>query len=247
MIGIVVDASTTGGNPGYTECRGLDLETGEIVFSEKIGIATNNIGEWLAIAYGANYIIEKNLGIPLYSDSKIAINWYHQKTIKTNVFRDYPHVAKENLLLAGMIEEGLDIIEKCRVEIHFWNKYKFGENPADYGNKTPYNNNRPKIKRCDLGMGITVKDLEKIGFTYCGGKNNVLKIDTHPNHRLFLYGRVNYQGFENMKEGKWTSFKGAKGNDKSSFSISELMQYDSIDDIKKNFGITTTSPPAPIG
>lgn len=133
--GIVVDASTTGGNPGYCECRGVDLQTGEIIFSEQIGMATNNIAEFLAIAYGANYIKEKNLDCTLWSDSKIAINWYYQKKCKTDIFSKYPQKAKENPKLAQQISEGIEIAQKCKVDAKFWNKFHKGENPADYGRK----------------------------------------------------------------------------------------------------------------
>lgn len=133
--GIVVDCSCTGGNPGTVECRGLDLSTGEIVFDEMIGLATNNIGEWLAIAYGANYITEKKIKVPLFSDSKICINWYNKQQAKTNIFRDYPHIASQNKNLIPLLEEAQQIIELCRVEIKWWDKYLYGENPADYGRK----------------------------------------------------------------------------------------------------------------
>ena len=134
-VGIVVDASCTGGNPGNVECRGIDIATGEIVFSDQIGLATNNIGEWFAIAYGAAYIKENNLNVPLYSDSKICINWYHKKVCKTNIFRDYPHIASKNLKLASLLIEAEEIVKSCDVEIIFWNKWIYGENIADYGRK----------------------------------------------------------------------------------------------------------------
>lgn len=133
--GIVTDCSCTGGNPGMVECRGLDLATGEIVFDEKIGLSTNNIGEWLAIAYGANYIVENGLNVMLYSDSKICINWYEIQQCKTNIFRDYPHLAEKNKNLLSMLSEADEIVNSCRVKIAWWNKYLWGENPADYNRK----------------------------------------------------------------------------------------------------------------
>lgn len=130
--GIVVDASTTGGNPGYCECRGVDLQTGEIVFTEQIGIATNNIAEFLAIAYGANYIVENKLNCTLWSDSKISINWYYKKECKTNIFEKYPAKCAENPRLSQIISEGLEMVKANNVTVKFWNKYHKGENPADY-------------------------------------------------------------------------------------------------------------------
>lgn len=133
--GIAVDASTTGGNPGICECRGIDLQTGKIVFSEQIGMATNNIAEFLAIAYGANYIAENKLNCTLWSDSKICINWYYKKECKTNIFEKYPDKCAQNPKLAQIITEGLEMVKANDVTVKFWNKYNKGENPADYGRK----------------------------------------------------------------------------------------------------------------
>jgi ribonuclease HI len=134
-IGVAVDASCVGGNPATVECRGINLATKEFVFDEKVGIATNNIGEWLAIAYGAEYICYNNLNIPLYSDSKICINWYHKQICRTNIFRDYPHLAAQNKELVRLLDEAMEIVTSCRVDIKFWNKHLYGENVADYGRK----------------------------------------------------------------------------------------------------------------
>ena len=133
-VGIAVDCSTTGGNPGHTECRGIDIETGQIVFDEQVGYSTNNLGEWLAIAYGALYITENKLNIPLYSDSQTAIQWYKNKMCKTNIFRDYPDTWRKNPNLAQMLVEAEEIVEKCRVEVRFWDN-RVKENLADYNRK----------------------------------------------------------------------------------------------------------------
>jgi len=136
LVGIAVDCSVTGGNPGHTECRWINLETGEIVFDEQIGIATNNIGEFFGIAYGAEYIKSNNLNLPLWSDSKIGISWYHKKMCKTNIFRDYPTLAQKNPRLATLIEESIEIVRENNVEIKLWDKKVMGkENPADYNRK----------------------------------------------------------------------------------------------------------------
>jgi len=131
--GIVVDASTIEGNPGITECRGLDIETGEIVFSEQIGIATNNIGEFLAIAYAVEYINSKKLKYTIYSDSQTAIFWAEKGTCRTKIFMDYPNLTTTGL--AQKIEEGEEILRTYKFKIEFWNKRRHGENPADYGRK----------------------------------------------------------------------------------------------------------------
>lgn len=133
--GIVVDCSVTGGNPGYTECRGIDLQTKQIVFDEQIGMATNNIGEILAIVYGAAWVTHSEKKVPVYSDSQICIRWYHNQVIKTNFFKDYPHIAAQNKNLVHLLEEAAEIMEACRVDIRFWHNKRWGEIPADYNRK----------------------------------------------------------------------------------------------------------------
>lgn len=134
MYGIVVDASTIGGNPGLTEFRGVDLSTNKIVFSKQVGMATNNIGEYLAIAYGVDYIQKNNLNLPLFSDSQICINWYHKKILRTNFFKDYPDKAKQNGQLPRLLTEAQAIIKSSNVVVKFW-RNSIKENPADYGRK----------------------------------------------------------------------------------------------------------------
>lgn len=135
--GIAVDCSVTGGNPAQAECRGVNLETGEVIFDEQIGFASNNIAEYLAIAYGASYLHENNLDVPIYSDSQICINWVKKnRGCRTNIFRDYPQTAQRNPNLARLIEEAEEIINTVDFKIEFWNKRRYNmEIPADYGRK----------------------------------------------------------------------------------------------------------------
>ena len=46
-IGIVVDGSTTNGNPGDTEYQGWDIEKKEMIFGYSIGKTTNNVNFFL--------------------------------------------------------------------------------------------------------------------------------------------------------------------------------------------------------
>ncbi len=133
LTGIAVDCSTTGGNPGMTECRGIDLETMQIVFSEKIGIATNNIGEFCAIAYAVEYL--KGKDVTIWSDSQNSIAWARKGICKTKIFVDYPNI--NNPTLATTISEAEKIFETYHcLDLRFWDKRKIGrEIPADYGRK----------------------------------------------------------------------------------------------------------------
>src|SRR5215470_3366590 len=68
-----VDAACSG-NPGDMEYRGVLTKTKKEVFrAGPFQKGTNNIGEFLAIVHGLVWLQKKNISIPIYSDSKIAI------------------------------------------------------------------------------------------------------------------------------------------------------------------------------
>jgi len=130
MRRIAVDASTRPGNPGPTEYRGVDLSTGEVVFSEHIGVATNNIGEFLAIADAAT------LGdVEIYSDSKTAIAWIKKGKCNTNFFKDYGQMSGVKPTLSSLISDVNTFVSKRDINVFFWDNKKRGEIPADYGRK----------------------------------------------------------------------------------------------------------------
>ena len=49
---------------------------------------TNNIGEFLAIVHGLALLKQKQLDMPLYSDSRNALLWVKQKKCKTKLERN---------------------------------------------------------------------------------------------------------------------------------------------------------------
>jgi len=71
-MGIAVDASIIGGNPGgQMEMRGVLVSTGYEIFREELGEGTNNIAEFLALVAGlriSRYSV-------VWSDSRTAIEW----------------------------------------------------------------------------------------------------------------------------------------------------------------------------
>ena len=68
------------------EYRGVDTETqAEIFRLLPMKDGTNNIGEFLAIVHALAFLKQRNLSLPIYSDSKIAMNWVRQKVCKTKV------------------------------------------------------------------------------------------------------------------------------------------------------------------
>lgn len=122
--GIVVDGSTRG-NPGPSKYKGVDLQTGKIVFeTEWIGITTNNVTEFLAICHAIHYLKKNNLDFPIYSDSQTAISWIKKKRVNTSCFN-----------LNDRIKKAEKFIEKNNFKIEKWHTSMWGENPADFGLK----------------------------------------------------------------------------------------------------------------
>lgn len=125
--GIAVDAAHSMKND-RTEFRGVDLKTGKVIFYENLGNQTINIGEFLAIVEAVKYIIEYDYKPKvIFSDSVTAISWFKAK--KTASAKRYNKLMKAEIYLRSMaywIEE---------IEIIKWDNAKWGEIPADFGNK----------------------------------------------------------------------------------------------------------------
>lgn len=127
-----VDAACSG-NPGPMEYRAVDLATGAQVFHYGPTHGTNNIGEFLAIVH-ALALMEKQ-GIKdhvIYSDSRNAILWVHNKRCKTKLERSprteelYKIIARAELWLRQ---------HNITIPILKWETSKWGEVPADFGRK----------------------------------------------------------------------------------------------------------------
>ncbi len=128
---LAVDAACSG-NPGAMEYRGVYLRTGEQVFHFGPVHGTNNIGEFLAIVHGLALLKQKNLNMPIFSDSRNAIGWVKQKRCKTKLERN------------ARTEEVFQMIERAEkwlktnsytTPIHKWETQQWGEVPADFGRK----------------------------------------------------------------------------------------------------------------
>ena len=139
--GIVVDGSTRG-NPGPSEYRALDLETGQILFHKKIGVATNNITEYIALAHALLYCIDNKLKTTIYSDSQTALAWLKKGEVnskspvneRTKTAIDYLGRINFKLSTIDIKFDGLDLI--CgEILITKWYTSEYGEIPADFGNK----------------------------------------------------------------------------------------------------------------
>lgn len=125
--GIAVDAAHSTKNR-KTEFRGIDLKTGKILFYRDLGNQTINIGEFLAIVEAVKYIIDHDYQPKtIFSDSTTAISWFKNK--RTASGKRNPKLMKAEIYLRA-IAYWVD-----EIEVIHWNNSKWGEIPADFGNK----------------------------------------------------------------------------------------------------------------
>lgn len=129
---IAVDAACSG-NPGKMEYRGVYTKTGEQLFHQgPFEEGTNNIGEFLALVHGLALLKQKNLPLPVYSDSITAIAWVRGKKAKTKIEPN-----DKNRILFDLIARA----EKWLAENDYstrilkWETEVWGEIPADFGRK----------------------------------------------------------------------------------------------------------------
>lgn len=123
--GICVDGGTEG-NPGPCFYQGVDLETGEKLFYQHLGMGTNNIAEFLAIVHAIHYCDKNGIEPNIWSDSKTAIAWVRNK--------------KCNSTFTGDVNTRLDkacayLKNRDTITINKWPTKKWGEIPADFGRK----------------------------------------------------------------------------------------------------------------
>lgn len=128
-----VDAACSG-NPGLMEYQGVDTQTGYVFFHQgPFARGTNNVGEFLALVHALALLKKEGKNdLPIYSDSKIAISWVRQKTVKTKLSR-----TSQNGILFEMMERAVSWLEKNEFSnpILKWETKEWGEIPADFGRK----------------------------------------------------------------------------------------------------------------
>jgi ribonuclease HI len=127
-----VDAAASG-NPGAMEYRCVKTETAEIVFASPVyREGTNNIGEFLASVEMLMLLQERKDDSPIYSDSRIALNWVREKKCQTQLVQSrrsaklFTHIAHAEKWLRE---------NKYPNRILKWDTAHWGEIPADYGRK----------------------------------------------------------------------------------------------------------------
>ena len=127
-----VDAACFG-NPGVMEYRGVDTTTEKQLFIRKFQEGTNNIGEFLAIVHALALLTKKGDRRPIYSDSKIAINWVQRhKKCRTKL---EPNSKNADLFDFVKRAENWLATHSYSNPLLKWETKKWGEIPADFGRK----------------------------------------------------------------------------------------------------------------
>lgn len=118
---------------GVVEYRGVLTNSGQEIFRQgPFDNGTNNIVEFLAIVHALAYCKQKNLKLPIYSDSRNAIGWVQDKNARTNHKRD-----QTNIKLFELLDRGVKWLCENEYEnkVLKWETEAWGENPADFGRK----------------------------------------------------------------------------------------------------------------
>lgn len=151
VSGLAVDASCRP-NPGEMEYRAVDIKTGREIFKEGVfSLSTNNIGEFLAIVHGIQFLHEKNFyEQKVYSDSVTALYWLRfvlfQKKKGTS-YMDIFHELATNRITMKENPKNKSSFDHLRwaikwlvetnfnIDVQKWDTYHWGENLADFGYK----------------------------------------------------------------------------------------------------------------
>ena len=126
-VGIATDGAHSA-KERLTRYRAVDLSSGMELFNHSIGNWTNNIGEFLGIVEAVKYILTHSEAPRIiYSDSITAITWYRNKQCASSRRCD-------KLLMAEVFLKVMDA-KISDIQVIHWDNRKWGETPADFGNK----------------------------------------------------------------------------------------------------------------
>lgn len=129
---LAVDAACSG-NPGKMEYRAVYVKTGKEVFHfGPVAEGTNNIGEFLALVHGLALLKQKELSMPIYTDSVTALAWLRAKKAKTKLERT--ETKKQLFELIDRAEKWLTE-NTYTTQVLKWQTEAWGEIPADFGRK----------------------------------------------------------------------------------------------------------------
>jgi len=115
------------------EYRGVHTGTHEVWFHQgPFPGASNNIGEFLALVHGLALLKQRNLQIPIYTDSVTAMAWVRAKKHKSIILPTEENAAIFDLL--NRAEYWLRT-NTYSTPIYKWDTPAWGEIPADFGRK----------------------------------------------------------------------------------------------------------------
>jgi ribonuclease HI len=118
---------------GLVEYQGVYTRTKQVLFKRgPFDGGTNNLVEFLALVHALAFCQERNIDLPIYSDSKTAITWVKNKKIKTIATKD-----ESNIKIFEYVEGAIKWLNKntYKNKIHKWETHLWGEIPADFGRK----------------------------------------------------------------------------------------------------------------
>jgi ribonuclease HI len=129
---ISVDVGTRG-NPGPVEYKGVDTQTGEILFyNGPIENGTNNLGEFIAIVHGLSYLKQKGSTKTIYTDSRTALSWLRNKKVASNLARN-----ESTKKIWDLTDRAVQWLQTNTYpnKVVKWNTEEWGEIKADFGRK----------------------------------------------------------------------------------------------------------------
>ncbi len=93
---------------------------------------TNNVGEFLAIVHALAFCKNNGLTLPIYSDSRNAINWVRMRHHKSLLVPD-----EKNKPIFNLLSRAETWLKTNRYDnkVLKWETREWGENPADFGRK----------------------------------------------------------------------------------------------------------------
>jgi ribonuclease HI len=115
------------------EYQGMHLQTKQFLFREgPFADGTNNVGEFLAIVHALAYCKKNNLDLPIYSDSRNAIEWVKNKHHRSKLIPTEKNKKLFELLVRAEKWLANNIYTNPILK---WETRAWGENPADFGRK----------------------------------------------------------------------------------------------------------------
>jgi len=127
-----VDAACSG-SPGPVEYRCVHTSTHRVLFRQgPFADGSNNVGEFLAIVHALGLLQQKDIHLPIYSDSETALGWVRAKKCNTKL-----RPTAQNASLFDLIQraETWLVTHSYDNPLLKWETGAWGEIPADYGRK----------------------------------------------------------------------------------------------------------------